>query len=204
MATDYVPRNDSQLAVWLTNLATKIGTHGPTLGLTTDEVNAAVKSCNDASTKITEIEQKKTEVQHLVAIKDEVKTSSLLIIRGFATRMKAHPAYTEALGYDLGIIAPSGAANVTINKSTLKAESLPGKVRISFTKKGFAGVNIYSRLEGAAKWTLLGRDNNSPYDDTRPLTNAGQPEKREYMAMGVIGDEEVGQPSDIVSVLFGG
>jgi len=204
MATDYVPRNDSQLAVWLSNLATKIGVHGQMLGLTTDEVSAAMKSCSDTSTQITAIEQKKTEVQHQVAIKDEVKKASLLIIRGFATRMKAHPAYTEALGYDMGIIAPNGSAKVTIDKSTLKAESLPGKVRISFTKKGFAGVNIYSRLEGASKWTLLGRDNNSPYDDARPLTNAGQPEKREYMAMGVVGDEEVGQPSDIVSVVFGG
>ena len=28
--------------------------------------------------------------------------------------------------------------------------------------------------------------------------------RNEYMAMEVVGDEEVGQPSDIVSVLFGG
>ncbi len=64
-------------------------------------------------------------------------------------------------------------------------------------------MNIYARPTGTSQWQYLARDNNSPYDDERPLAN-GQPEMREYMAIGVVGDEEVGQPSDIISVVFGG
>jgi len=203
MATDYVPRNEPQLAVWLTNVATKIGNYGQKLGLTDDEVKAAVTGCTDASTKITEIEQKKNDLHNLVATKDGIRDTAVLTIRGLITRMKAHPGYTEAIGQDLGIIAVTASGDLINNKTTLKADVLPGRIRISFTKKGFSGVNIYSRMEGTAKWTFLARDTNSPYEDNRPLAN-GQPEKREYMAMGVVGDEEVGQPSDIISVLFGG
>lgn len=43
-----------------------------------------------------------------------------------------------------------------------------------------------------------------PFDDDAPLAQAGVAETREYMAMCVTGDEEFGQPSDIVSVLYGG
>lgn len=203
MANDYVPRSESQLTIWFTNYAKKIGIYGPLLGLTADEIKAAETGCNDSSTKITEIEQKKNELQRIVAAKDDARDRTLAMLRGFVTRMKAHPAYNESIGHDLGVIAVNNIADTTINKTMLKAEALPGRVRISFIKKGLSGVNIYTRLHGVAQWTFLARDNNSPYDDVRPLTN-GQPEIREYMAMGIVGDNEVGQPSDIVSVVFGG
>jgi hypothetical protein len=203
MATDYVPRSEPQLAIWLQNLGKKITTHGALLGLTADEIKLAETHCSETSTSIIEIEQKKAEVQQSIAVKDDMKADALASIRGFVTRIKAHPAYTESIGHDLGVIATPNIANVSSIKTILKAEALPGRVRISFTKKNFSGVNIYTRLNGSAQWSFLARDNNSPYDDDRPLTN-GVPEKREYMAIGVVGDEEVGQPSDIISVVFGG
>jgi hypothetical protein len=203
MATDYIPRSEPQLAIWLQNFGKKISTHGQALGLTAEEIKLAETRCSETSAKITEIEQKKTELQQIVAAKDDLKNDTLVSIRGFVTRIKAHTVYTEPIGHDLGVIAANSIANVSSNKTQLKVEALPGRVRISFTKKGFSGVNIYTRGNGTAQWSYLARDNNSPYDDVRPLTN-GQPEKREYMAIGVVGDDEVGQPSDIVSVVFGG
>jgi hypothetical protein len=204
MATDYIPRSEPQLAIWFSNYAKKIGTYGQTLGLTADEIKLAETSCNETIARITEIEQKKTEVQQIIALKDDLKTETLATIRGFVTRIKAHTAYSEAIGHDLGIIgAANSIASVSSNKTVLKAEVLPGRVRLSFVKKNFSGVNIYTRPVGTAQWNYLARDNNSPYDDERPLAN-GQPEKREYMAIGVVGDEEVGVPSDIISVVFGG
>lgn len=203
MATDYVPRSEPQLAIWLQNLGKKISTHGQSLGLTAEEIKLAETNCDETSAKIIEIEQKKTELQKIVAAKDDMKAATLTSIRGFVTRIKAHPVYTDSIGHDLGVIATGSIADVSSNKTVLKAEALPGRVRISFTKKGYTGVNIYARAIGSAQWLFLARDNNSPYDDERPLAN-GQPEKREYMAIGVVGDDEVGQPSDIVSVVFGG
>jgi hypothetical protein len=38
----------------------------------------------------------------------------------------------------------------------------------------------------------------------RPSAVAGQSKVREYQAFGVLNDEQIGQPSDIVSVNFAG
>jgi len=63
--------------------------------------------------------------------------------------------------------------------------------------------NIYSRLKGQASWSFLSIDTSSPYDDHKVLAN-GSPETREYMCIGVMEDTEVGQQSDIVTLVFGG
>ena len=65
-------------------------------------------------------------------------------------------------------------------------------------------VNFYSRKKGESAWAFLSRDTNSPYDDHHPLTTAGVPEAREHIAYGVVNDVQIGQPSDIASVTFGG
>ena len=81
---------------------------------------------------------------------------------------------------------------------------MSGHVRLKFTKGSSDGVNLYTRLRGQSAWTFLARDTNSPYDDHRPLTAPGVPETREYQAYGVLKDDQIGQPSTIVSVTFGG
>jgi hypothetical protein len=40
------------------------------------------------------------------------------------------------------------------------------------------------------------RDTASPYVNNRPLLVAGKPEVREYRATYVLGDAEIGNPSD--------
>jgi len=206
MASDYIPRSEPQLAIWLANFGKKITAHGQNLGLTAEEIKLAETRSAETSAKIVEVEQKKTEVQQIVALKDDLKSETLTSIRNFVTRIKAHTSFNEGNGQDLGIFAPNAATAMAKGnsiKTVLKAEVLPGRVRLSFVKKSFSGVNIYTRLVGTVNWQFLARDNNSPYDDERPLVN-GQPEKREYMAIGVVGDDEVGQPSDIISVVYGG
>jgi len=51
---------------------------------------------------------------------------------------------------------------------------------------------------------LVARHSKFPFDDDSPLAVSGTPETREYRAVGVVDDEEIGQPSDIVSVVYGG
>ncbi|HKC62516.1 MAG TPA: hypothetical protein VKB86_02710 [Pyrinomonadaceae bacterium] len=48
------------------------------------------------------------------------------------------------------------------------------------------------------------RDTNSPYDDHTPLMTPCTPEMREYQAYGLVGDDQIGQASDIVSATFTG
>ena len=79
-----------------------------------------------------------------------------------------------------------------------------GGIKVSFTKKGVDALAIYSRLRGTATWNQLAVDTTSPYDDTSALAVAGVPEAREYMARGVLADEEIGIASDIASITFAG
>src|SRR5437867_4473351 len=54
------------------------------------------------------------------------------------------------------------------------------------------GVNLYSKRDGDADFIFLARDTATPYIDTRSLLTAGKPEIREYKAMFVLSDEEIG------------
>ena len=71
-----------------------------------------------------------------------------------------------------------------------------GKVEIAFNKSTSEGVNIYCRSDGDPGPVFLARDTVSPYVDNRPLLVAGKPEVREYRALYVVADAEIGNPSD--------
>ena len=84
-------------------------------------------------------------------------------------------------------------------------EAQRGRVKIEGRKPGFEAVNLYFRKKGDVQWKLIAvRKRKFPYFDEQPLTTPGTPEVREYMAIGVIKDEEVGQPSEIKEVVYAG
>ncbi len=55
-----------------------------------------------------------------------------------------------------------------------------------------------------SQFEKIGIDYHSPYIDTRPLKVDGQPEVREYYLRGIVDDEEIGVPSDVIRVVVGG
>lgn len=201
---DYIPPSDGELIVWLTNYQTKIITHGPTCGLTPAQVTALTTACNNLTGFIAAVEAAKAALKTAVETKDASKDTDLGAIRAANNQLKTNPNYTDAIGDDLGIKSSVSAMDEATVKPKFSGDAFPGYIRLKFTKKGLDGVNIYTRLKGQNTWSFLARDTNSPYDDHRPLSQAGVPETREYMCIGVISDTEVGQASDIVSVVFGG
>lgn len=198
---DYLPKDDAGLNLWLGNFQAKLATHGATVGLTAGEITTTSGQCTDIATEINNAVSKKADAQNAVAAKETMKKDTLPLLRNTIKRMKTHSGYTEAIGQALGII---GGDEALPSKPGLKAKATPNFVDLGFTKKGLDGVNIYGRLKGQTTWTFLARDTQTPYHDTRPLAAPGVPEVREYMCIGVIADEEVGEESDIVSVVFGG
>ncbi len=204
MTKDFIPRNEGQLNIWLTNFKSKLATHGEALGLSPDQIAALEDVCDTLIAKINEVEAAKTALKNTVEAKNSNKSSGLGLIRNGVSKMKTNDNYTEAIGQDMGIIGESSSPDLNNMSPEISAEAFPGYVRIKFTKKGFSGVHIYTRLKGSQTWVFLSRDTNSPYDDHRPLSSPGTPETREYMAIGLDGDDEIGQQSDIVSVVFGG
>ena len=201
---DFIPRSEPQLAMWLLNHQQQITVLGASLGLSGADITAITNACTRTITNINAVEAKKNELDQTITNKDTQKDEDLGTIRNYVRIEKANPGFTDAIGAALGIMATASAMDEENMKSKLTAEAFPGYVRLKFTKKGLDGVNIYTRLKGQSAWNFLARDTNSPYDDNRALTTAGVPETREYMCIGVVADGEIGQPSDIVSVVFGG
>jgi hypothetical protein len=85
----------------------------------------------------------------------------------------------------------------------LKLKIAAGQVRISFKKQTLPAICIFSRQRGAQTWDKIAQVNYAPFVDTRTLAQAGKPEAREYMALYHDGRTEVGQESEIYSILTG-
>ena len=133
------------------------------------------------------------------------KKDHLPTVRSESSNIKTSPGYDDGVGDVLGITSGGGSFDANTYKPVGTAESLPGHVRLSTKKLGVDSVNIYMRLKGQGTLKLIVAKRVSfPFDDDTPPAVPGQAEQREYQFRGVIGDNEIGLPSDIVSVTFGG
>jgi hypothetical protein len=225
-----IPRTENELMVWLNNFSTSFATHAAALGFTEAEVtqvraDAAMLSylvgdlvptykaaLNTRSTYKTLIMYGPTgetggdppPAPSVAAPPATVAPGILPRLRRLVQRIQVAPAYTGAIGSDLGITgadaggpsAPAAEARPKVRATALAG----GGVRIEFNKARFDGVLVESRRAGETGWQSLGIDNFSPYTDERPPLEAGKPEVREYRLRFVERDEPVGDWSDIVSV----
>src|SRR5437016_9611964 len=91
--------------------------------------------------------------------------------------------------------------NLCSLRSLLFKSDSGGVVELDFDKSISDGVNIYANPEGfRGDFVFLARDTASPYIDNRPLLVATKPELREYKAVYVQSDAEIGLFSDEVVV----
>ena|SRR5947208_13497669 len=90
--------------------------------------------------------------------------------------------------------------NLCSLRSLLFKSGPGGVVELDFDKSISDGVNIYAKRDGDADFIFLARDTASPYIDNRPLLVATKPELREYKAVYVQSDAEIGLFSDEVVV----
>jgi hypothetical protein len=204
MNQSYLPKKDSELLVWLENYKEKIVTDGPTLGLSPTQVTDQQKFCETMQNAIVQVNTKKEELKSAVSAKNSAAETQLGSLRLAIANIKTLPNYTDAIGNELGVVGTHNDLDETTYKAEISVELFGGFVRIKFKKKGADGVNIYHRLKGSPNWVFLARDTKSPYDDHIVLTVPNQPEHWEYMAYGVLDDAQIGQPSDIVEVVYGG
>ena len=202
---DYIPPTDDALVIWLTNLKTKItGNSAAPLNLSAARLTQITAWCQFLIDAINNTTQKKNEWLAAAAAKQTQANTCLAGLRAEIGQWKADPAITDAIIADLQIVGGGAAFDAEGYHASITAQAFSGYVRIKFKKLGADGINLYSRIKGAAAWKFVSRDTNSPYDDHTPLTTPGVAEVREYQAFGVVNDEQIGQPSDIVSVTFAG
>ncbi len=204
---DFIPDENAKLVTWLTNLMTRIDTHGPTLGMTAGQITAYKAVLQGIINDIQAVPAAKNVWQAAAATLKTTKQTKLNKtgpVRTEINKWKASGLLTAAMEQEMELVGTGDAFDPNTYKPSIVAESRAGFVHITFKKLGVDGLNIFVRLKGQTTWKKLTYDTNSPYDDHTELAVAGTAEVREYRAIGVIDDEEIGLPSDIVSVTFAG
>jgi hypothetical protein len=196
----YMPRKDGERLLWLKNYQTRLPEIGPLIGFTPERI---IREHNRAQRIIDGIlgaDAAKKEFDHWMAVKKNAYATDLKEIGKTAAAAKVDLNYEKMYGAALGIEGDAREINTDKISPVIKVFVHHKYVRINFRKKYADNVCIYSRIAGTGgKWQLLAKIRVSPYIDLRPVTN-GVAENREYMAMCVYKDREVGQPSGIVQV----
>ena len=175
------------------------------MGLLAAQVTAAKAVADDSVAKMEARDAADAAAAGAQATETTTTKANEATIRAMVRNWKTMPLYA-ASGSEgvLGLKGSDAAFDPSTFKSEIKASIVGGQIRVDFSKGGVDAVNVYVRLRGAVGWRKLGLDSSSPYYDTEPLAAANVPETREYKVRGVLDDVEVGQDSNIVSVVFGG
>ena len=201
---DYMPRQDTQLLAWHDNFKTQVAAVAATIGLVAADTAAINTDNSELHTKHTALVTAKAAQQAATAAKETSFRNVTDRTRALANRIKTHPAYTTAIGEQLGIVGPEDTTDLNTAKPTLRMTAAsPGNVRIEFNKGLSDGVRILSKRGSETAFSFLAIDTESPYIDTRPNLAPG-PETRQYQVQYILSDEPIGNFSDVLPVTVPG
>ena len=119
----------------------------------------------------------------------------------YVKRIKASTNYTEAMGNDLGIIAPVQTFDKTILQPMLSVKLDAGRPHIKCGKGYSDAIDLYVDRKDGAGFVLIGRLLKPDYIDTSNLPATVVLAEWDYKAIYVVGNDNVGLMSPIVSVV---
>jgi hypothetical protein len=198
---DYLPRADAEFLNWHDRMLEAVQQYGSKLGIPATE-QAQVLATNQAfHSHIATVTDTAAKAAAAVAAKDTFRQQLERECRALARRVKAHPNYASSLGVSFGIVSRRPELDPVNLQPALDAQAKPsGEVSIAYTKASTDGINVYGKYPGAVEWTLLGRSTRSPFVDRRPPREPGVAEEREYRALYVVADEQIGQWSGVITI----
>ena len=202
MSKSFFPKSDAKLSVWASNYKSKISNYAGQLSLTPEQVDKESSYCDQLIKSINEVANKKNLLKSSIQEKNNVISMDGGALRADINNIKTLPGYTDVIGEDLGIISHTPSVDFANYKAVITVEIHGGIIQTKFKKMDADGVNIYRRKKGAVDWLFLARATHSPFEQTFVLDIPGQPEIWEYRAYGVVLDNEVGYPSDIIEVVY--
>jgi hypothetical protein len=228
MATSYLETTDEKLSIQMTNFSSKVGAVAATFGLTPAEVTNIQTDSVYFSWAVVNYKKVATNKKDWTNFKSILKKPAMNIISNpaplaptldvaptapapgvvyrFTTvvnRIKAHPAYSAAIGQNLGIeSASTGPTNKDTAKPIIKAILRGGKVDLVWKKGEFTGIVI--EKDSGAGYVMLDKDFQPDFTDATLLPAAGQSALWKYRASYLIKDNKVGVWSDEVSITVTG
>ncbi len=179
MPRDYMPSNDEQFQVWLSNFCTELSSHLADFGMVAGDLGTLGADQSDFNTKLGDHQAKKIAAGQATVDKNNARIAVETDVRPIVRRINNHPAMTDGLRVALGLNVPGSGASTTgvgVEVPDLALEYLPGNVVVHFGttptneqlngKPAWAkGCNIYRKKEGESEYKLLDFATSSPYYD---------------------------------------
>ena len=146
----------SDFLVWHDQFKTAVLAQAATFGLVAADTTPITNDNTDIHAKVTSVNSTSAIATQAVADKNTSRANANKHARALAARIKAHPAYTVALGSLLGIEGPQDTTDLTTSKPTLTGiDQTGGVVELDFDKSISDGVNIYAKRDGDADFVFL-------------------------------------------------
>ena len=221
----YLSTTDQGKADFLDNLGNKIPSYQVTLGLTPADVTSVQNDAAMFNYLLDMQEGYKTAKQDISKYKNALRDGPLGIspnalpiapvlpvapalvndgifirIYKLGARIKAAPAYTEAIGEALGLVGDEQVIDIPNLKPVLKHRLDAGRPMIIWKKGPADAIDIYVDRKDGGGFVFLVTDTFPDYLDTFPVPAGVQTAVWDYKAVYSINDEQVGQFSDPMPV----
>jgi len=221
----YISDSDPGKEQFLTNLANKIGTYAPTMGISPAEVASIVNDAAMFKYVLRMQEVFKTFKQSLSAYKNllrdgqQSETPSPLPVaptlpapptpvndgifwraRKLVARIKASTNYNESIGEDLGIVGDERTVDTLELKPELKSRVEAGHPVIIWKKGTASALDIYVDRKDGKGFVFLTTDTQPDYIDKYPMPKGVESLVWEYKGIYRMADKQVGQFSEPIQV----
>jgi hypothetical protein len=222
----FIPSGDSDKVVWLNNFTTKMGLYSTQLGLTAAELSSLQKDNAYFTYLISMMEMYRQNLLNLSTYKNMLKhavgqqhigalpalpnmgTAPPSVPEGvfdrvskLVTRVKASLNYTDGIGNDLGIIAPTQTIDLTTLQPVLKLNIDGDRPHIKCSKGYADAIDLYVDRKDGAGFVLIGRLTKTDYIDVVDLPANTVLAEWDYKARYVIANNVVGVMSAIASIV---
>ena len=221
----FIPNGDAEKVIWLGNFKSKLPNYAAVLGLTTADLNAVNNDYNMVKYIVDMLAAYKQTTSNIVAYKNllmhahnqqhlgsipiiTLSAAPAAVTEGVFDRVskraqtiKASPAYTNAMGNDLGIIAPSETIDTLTMQPVLTVKLDAGRPHIKCVKGNADAIDLYADRKDGAGFVLIGRLLKLDYIDITSLPAGIALQEWNYKAMYVIGNDQVGLMSGVVSIV---
>lgn len=221
----FIPLGDSDKVVWLNNFTTKMSGYATTLGVSSAELTALQKDTAAFQYIVNTIECYRQYVLHLAGYKNLMKhatgtqhigafpimpslpTTPAMVSEGIfdrvgkmVSRIKASLNYTDAIGSDLGVIAPSTTVDIASLQPDINIKIDVGKPHLKWVKGVADAIDLYADRNDGLGYVYVGRLSRNEYLDVTPMGAGKVYDEWFYKGIFVIADTQVGLYSVIKSI----
>lgn len=201
--SDFVPKQLGKLRASLQSFVKELPERAAALGVPPAEEAEVLAALNAAINAIDGVEMGKRAYKSALAERDRVLPLALGLYRPTVARIKTGPNYTEADGAVLSIAPRRRRIDPDTLKPHFTITVQLKTVRLRVRRRGATMVGLRARRLGETKWNDLGQAARATVLRPIPTLPPGQAEVWEFCVVPYLGDKQVGQPSDIKTVVFG-